>query len=164
MQISIVVALTDDLLIGANNRLIWHMPEDIKYFRKLTLGKPVVMGRKTYESIGKPLPQRRNIVISRQKDLQIPGCEVYDSLDKALAALSNYPEVMIIGGAEIYKDALPITDILYLTYIHHDFKGDTYFPPWNPDEWEEIEHQDCEPDEVNKYPYSFVTLRRIKRP
>lgn len=160
MQISIIVALTDDLLIGGNNQLVWRLPADVQYFKRITLGKPIIMGRKTYESIGRPLPGRRNIVISRDKDLQLSGCEIYDSLDKTLAAVKDSPEVMIIGGAEIYKDALPITDIMYLTFIHHKFHGDTYFPPWNSDEWEEIEHRDCEPDEVNKYAYSFVTLRR----
>ena len=128
MQISIIVALADNRLIGGNNKLLWHLPADLQYFKSITLGKPIIMGRKTYESIGKPLPGRRNIVISRNKQFKCQVCEVYDSLSKALAALQDYAEVMIIGGAEIYQQALPIADKMYITIVHHAFTGDAYFP------------------------------------
>ncbi len=159
MQISIIAALTDDLLIGADNQMIWHLPSDLKHFKTLTLGKPILMGRKTYEAIGRPLPERRNVIISRQKDLQYEGCEVYDSLDKALGAVKDAPEIMIIGGGEIYKQALPKANTMYLTYVHHDFTGDTYFPEWDDEKWQEVERQDFDPDDKNRYSYSFVTLK-----
>jgi dihydrofolate reductase len=160
MQISIIAALADDYLIGSNNKLPWQMPADLQHFKELTYGKPVIMGRKTYASIGKPLPGRRNIVISRNEALQCPGCEVYDSLAKALAAVQDSPEVMIIGGAEIYKQALPLADKMYLTFVHGTFIGDAYFPKWNPANWQEIERKDFAADAKNPYPYSFVILER----
>jgi dihydrofolate reductase len=160
MQISIIAALADDYLIGSNNKLPWQMPADLKHFKELTLNKPVIMGRKTYASIGMPLPGRKNIVISRNKDLQCPGCEVYDSLAKALAAVQDCAEVMIIGGAEIYKQALPLADKMYLTFVHGTFIGDAYFPKWNPVNWQEIERKDFAADAKNPYPYSFVILER----
>lgn len=160
MQISIIAAITDDRLIGVGNQLIWHLPADLKHFKTVTMGKPIIMGRKTHEAIGKPLPGRRNIVISRQKDFNSEGCEVFASLEAALIALQDYSEVMIIGGSEIYAAALPKADTMLLTLVHHAFTGDTYFPKWNARNWQEIEREDFEPDENNKYPYSFIVLKR----
>jgi dihydrofolate reductase len=161
MQISIIAALTNNNVIGNNNKLPWHMPADLKHFKAITLGKPIIMGRKTYEAIGKALPGRRNIVITRDKNWRCSDCEIYHSLQEAFAAVKECAEVMVIGGAEIYKTALPLADKMYLTFIHHDFIGDTYFPDWNPDEWQEIEHADYPADEKNPYPYSFVVLQRL---
>jgi dihydrofolate reductase len=161
MQISIIAALADNKVIGKDNKLPWHMSADLKHFKAITFGKPVIMGRKTYESLGKALPGRRNIVVTHNKTWQSTGCEIYHSLEAALQAVEDYAEVMILGGAEIYKQALPLADRMYLTFIHHDFVGDTYFPKWNADEWQEIEHVDYPADEKNPYPYSFVILQRI---
>ena len=160
MQISIVAALADDYLIGSNNKVPWQIPADLQHFKKLTYGKPIIMGRKTYASIGKPLPGRKNIVISRNKEFECAGCEVYDSLPKALAAAKDCAEVMVIGGTEIFKQALPLADKMYLTLVHDTFTGDTYFPKWNPDKWQEIERKDFAADEKNTYPYSFIILER----
>ena len=160
MKISIIAAMTDNLLIGADNKLIWDLPADMQHFRNLTLGKPIIMGRKTYESIGRPLPGRINIVISRNKTLHYPGCEIYDSLNKALEAVQDAEEVMIIGGAEIYAQALPLADFMFLTFVHHKFQGDTYFPQWDIMQWQEIAREDFTADDKNPYAYSFVTLKK----
>lgn len=158
MKISIIVAVADDLLIGANNKLLWHLPADFAHFKKLTLGKSVVMGRKTFESIGKPLPNRRNIVISRNKNLKIPGCEIVNSLEAAIELLQNEMEIMILGGAQIYQLALPIADVMYLTFVHNKFKGDAYFPQWDQTKWQEVSREDHKADVDNIYDYSFVML------
>lgn len=160
MQISIIAGMTDDGLIGVDNKLPWHLSADLRRFKAITMGKPIIMGRKTHESIGKPLPGRRNIVISRDEDFRCAGCEVYHSLQEAFEALKDCAEVIIIGGAEIYKQALPLANKMYLTFVHHHFEGDKYFPKWNAKEWQEIEHADYAADEKNPYPYSFVVLER----
>lgn len=160
MIISIIAAIAKNGVIGKDNKLIWHLPADLKHFRALTLGKPIIMGRKTYASIGRPLPDRRNIVISRQPAPNCSSCEYYPSLNEALTAVAAAPEIMIIGGAEIYKLALPYTHKMYLTYIHHYFEGDTHFPKWEKEQWEEIERTEFAPDKENPYTYSFVTLQR----
>jgi dihydrofolate reductase len=159
-KISIIAAIAANGIIGRNNSLVWHLPADLKHFQKLTLDKPIIMGRKTFEAIGKPLPGRRNIVISRDPLRNCPDCGFYASLNDALAAVNDYPEVMIIGGADIYQLALPIAEKMYLTLVHHKFDGDTCFPKWDQTEWEEIERQDFPADEKNNYAYSFVTLQR----
>lgn len=161
MQIAIIAALANNNVIGNNNKLPWHLPADLKHFKEITLGKPIIMGRKTYESIGKALPGRRNIVITRDVNWQCADCEIYHSLREVLSAVKECDEVMVIGGAEIYQEVLPLADKMYLTFIHYDFIGDTYFPNWNPDEWQEIEHADYPADEKNPYPYSFVVLQRL---
>ena len=160
MQISIIAALADNNVIGKANKLPWHMPADLKHFKAITLGKPVIMGRKTYEFLGKPLSERRNIVITRDKTWHAPGCEIYHSLEAALTAVTDYAEVMILGGAEIYQKALPLADRMYLTFIHQNFVGDTYFPNWKENEWQEIERGDYPADAENAYSYSFVILQR----
>jgi dihydrofolate reductase len=159
MTISIIVAKGKNHAIGKNNKLLWHLPNDLKHFKDITTGHTVIMGRKTFDSVGKPLPKRRNIVITRQA-ISIEGCEVVNSVDAALALCAGEEELFIIGGAEIYKQALPHTDRIYLTIINHDFDGDTFFPELNNDDWKEKEHENFEPDEKNKYPYSFITLER----
>lgn len=159
MTISIIVATAKNHAIGKNNQLLWHLPNDLKHFKDVTSGHTVIMGRKTYDSVGRPLPKRRNIVITRQ-DIDIEGCEVVPSIDEALERCENEEEVFIVGGAEIYRQALPLTDRVYLTVIDQDFEGDTFFPELNHEEWKEKERENFEPDEKNKYSYSFITLER----
>lgn len=163
LELSIIVAMANNHVIGNQNQLPWHLPADLKHFKALTLGKSIIMGRKTYESIGKPLPQRRNIIISRQKDLSIPGCEVVGSLEDALTLIEGDAEGMIIGGSQIFLAALPLVSKIYLTVIQHDFNGDIFFPELDMSQWQEISREDHTPDEKNLYPYSFITLASIPR-
>src|SRR5262249_14374264 len=128
MQISVIVAVAKNRVIGHKNSLPWHMPADLRHFKALTLGKTVIMGRQTYDSIGKPLPERRNIIISRNQSLIIPGCEVTHSLQAALTLAHNQPEVMIIGGAQIFANVALMVDQVYLTIVWENFKGDSYLP------------------------------------
>lgn len=162
MSLSIIAALsTDKRVIGVDNRLPWHLPADLRHFKALTLGKAVIMGRKTFESIGRPLPGRRMIIVSRSRDYQVQDCEVVGSLEQALARVDPGQEAMLIGGAQLFELALPIVDRLYLTLIHHEFVGDCYFPAWEPQEWREMERVDHVADQDNPYNYSFVTFERI---
>ena len=159
MNINIVVAIGSNNAIGKNNKLLWHLPKDLKHFKELTTGHTVIMGRKTYDSVGKPLPNRRNIVITRQQ-IDIPGCEVVNSLDQAIGLCKSEEEVFIVGGAEIYKQAMQVTNSIYLTIVHQSFDGDTYFPEIKADEWKETEREDYQPDEKHQFAYSFITLER----
>ncbi len=161
MIMSLIVAMDTRRVIGKANQLPWHLPADLQHFKKITLGKPIIMGRKTYESIGRPLPGRRNVVISRQENFRVPGCDVFSSLVDALDALTHEPEVMVIGGANIFEQALPLADRLFLTIIHEDFEGDTFFPEWSEAEWKEVASETHEPDEKNVYSYTFLELRRV---
>lgn len=161
--ISIIAAVAENRAIGIHNRLPWHLPADLKYFRNKTLGHHVIMGRKNYQSIGKPLPQRTNIVVTRDPGFDAPGCVVVNSIGAALAAADGDPEVFIIGGAGIYAQSLPFADRLYLTLVHHSFEGDTYFPEFEWAQWKEISKEFHEPDERNPYPYTFVVLDRSRR-
>ena len=160
-RISIVCAMSKNYVLGNNNQLPWHLPADLRHFKEITLGKPVIMGRKTYDSIGKPLPNRRNIVISRDPNLIIPGCEIVHSLDTAIQLAGNEQEIMIIGGGNIFMQTLPLAQRMYLTIINQDFVGDAYFPQWNETEWKIVERSDHLPDDKNPYAYSFLTLDRI---
>lgn len=168
MIISLIAAMGNNRVIGINNTLPWRLPADLKHFKKITMGKPILMGRKTYESIGKPLPGRTNIIVTNDRDYQAPGCVVTHTVDEALAAAqgragttaTNGEEIMVIGGASFYEQLLPRAQRLYLTLIHEDFAGDAWFPAFNHAEWSEVEHTDCEPDEANPYHYSFVVLER----
>ena len=139
MLISLIVAMANHRVIGRSNAMPWHMPADLRHFKAVTLGKPVVMGRRTFESIGRPLPGRRNLVISRNPEWQAAGVEVAPTLDVALALLADYDEVMIIGGGQLYAEALPRADRLYLTHIDLDVEGDTFFPDYTGYEWQQIE-------------------------
>lgn len=132
MILSLIVAMTRARVIGVNNTLPWRLPGDLKRFKQITMGHPIVMGRKTYDSIGKPLPGRRNIVITRQADLVIPGADVVHSLTEALLLLHDSLEVFVIGGAQIFEEALPQADKLYVTWIEEDIQGDAYFPEFDP--------------------------------
>lgn len=163
MIISIIVAIGKNNEIGRNNGLLVHLPADLKHFKEVTSGHTVIMGRKTFESLPKgPLPNRKNIIISRNKDLKIEGgATVYSSLDYALIKLRDEDEVFIIGGAEIYKQILPDADRLYLTKIHEDFlDADTFFPEINYKEWKEVRRDSFPADEKNSYAYTFLELER----
>lgn len=162
--ISFVVARADNGVIGRDNALPWHLPADLKHFKRLTVGKPIVMGRKTFESIGKPLPGRHNIVMTRDPDWRAEGVTVVANLAEAVAAGGLDPrtrveEVMIIGGAAVYAEALPIATRVYLTEVHDAPEGNTILPPFASDRWAETERED-HPAEDGKPAYSFVTLER----
>lgn len=135
-MISLIVAHDQQLVIGYNNQMPWHLPGDLRYFKEQTMGKPVVMGRKTFESIGRPLPGRRNIVITRNSSYSVEGIETVHSLEEALSLVGDVPEVMIIGGEEIFRLAMPLANRLYITQINHTFVGDTYFPAYEHDFYE----------------------------
>lgn len=160
MFITLVAAMDKNRLIGQLNQLPWHLPADLAHFKSVTFGKPIIMGRKTFESIGKPLPRRRNIVISRQPGLRIEGCEIFSSVDEALNALVDESEVMIIGGGCLFKETLPKAHKMILTIIEYSFEGDTYFPLWNADEWIVVSKIKHGPNENNLYTFSFLELKR----
>lgn len=158
MIISIIVAVSTNGIIGKDNGLLWKQSADLKRFKQLTSGHSIIMGRKTYDSIGKPLPNRRNIILTHQQHLAIPGCEVVNSIDEAIALCKDEEEVFIIGGGDIYKQFLVCTNRIYLTRIHHSFPGgDTFFPELHF--WGETEREDFEADDKNEYPYSFITYQ-----
>lgn len=159
MHISAIVAISENRVMGKNNQLPWHLPADLRHFKEITLGKPIIMGRKTFESIGRPLPGRQNIVITRDKTFQAPGCSVFHSIDSALSAL-NEEEAFIIGGAQLFEQMMPRIECIYLTIIHENFEGDVVFPELDISQWKEIDRLDCQPDEKNMYSYSFITLCR----
>ena len=158
-MIKIIVATSKNKVIGNNNELIWKLSSDLKRFKELTTGHPVVMGRKTYESIGKPLPNRRNIIITRNLEYEVNGCEVVSSLEEALLLSNN--DCFIIGGGEIYKQSLEVADKIYLTLVHKDFEGDTTFPELGK-EWATIDTKDFDADDKNEYNYSFIEYDRYE--
>lgn len=148
-------------VIGYQNSLPWHLPGDLKHFKKMTMGKPIVMGRKTFESIGKPLPGRQNIVLSRNSAWVAAGCEVRSSLSIVLKDFESVPEIMIIGGATLFEESLELADKMYLTMIDHDFEGDTFFPDWNQQAWQQTKIEKHWPDEANPYAYQFLEFVRL---
>jgi dihydrofolate reductase len=158
MIISIIVAIAENNAIGKNNQLLWNLPIDLKHFKTITSGHTVIMGRKTYDSVGKPLPNRRNIVITRDANLKIEGAEVVGGLQQALDSCNPKEEVFILGGAEIYKQALSLTDKIYLTRVHESFEADTFFPAIDDNIWKEIDPERHEPDEKHAYAFTFSTL------
>jgi dihydrofolate reductase len=160
-MIAIIVAAAENGVIGSDNRLPWHLPDDLKRFKALSLGKPIVMGRRTFESIGKPLPGRTNIVVTRQAGLAIAGVVVVNSLDAALAAAGAAPEVVVIGGAEIFRQALPRADVIHLTRVHARIAGDVVFPGLEPGKWRETAVEHHAADERHQYAFTFVTLQRV---
>jgi dihydrofolate reductase len=159
-MISLIAAMTKNRVIGQGTQLPWHLPADLKRVKRITLGKPIIMGRKTYESIGRPLPGRRNLVISKNPNLEIPGCEIFSSLEKAIAATHNYEEIIIFGGEQIFKQALPLVQRMYLTIIQCELEGDAFFPVWNDNEWRELSREKFLADANNPYNYEFLTLER----
>jgi dihydrofolate reductase len=162
MKISIIVAMAANGVIGNDNELPWHLPADLKHFKQTTMGKPILMGRKTWESIGRPLPGRTNIVITRDSAYSAAGCIVVNSIEAAIAAAGEQEEVMVIGGAELYRQVLPRADTIYLTRIHASFDGDTRFPEISDTEWQQLERVDHEADEKNLQDYSFIRLERVQ--
>lgn len=159
-MISIIVAVAKNGVIGDKNSLLWHLREDMIHFRTTTSGHPVVMGRKTYDSIGRPLPKRTNVVITRDTNLAIEGCTVVHSLEEAVAMFDKSEEVFIIGGAQIYKQALPFADRIYLTVIEKEYQGDTSFPEIDYSEWKEISREEYPRGEEFELPFAFITLER----
>lgn len=162
--VSIIVAADEHGGIGRDGALPWHLPEDLKRFKALTMGKPIVMGRRTWDSIGRPLPGRRSIVVSRQPGLAIEGAEVYDSLGAALQAAAGAPETCVIGGADIYRQALPRAGLVHLTRVHASVQADTFLPALDAGDWEEVAREDRPADERHAHAYSFLTLRRLRAP
>ena len=161
MMISMIAAMAHDRVIGLDNQMPWHLPADLAHFKRVTLGKPVLMGRKTFESIGRPLPGRRNLVISRNPDYRADGVEVIDSVEAALALLGEgVDELMVIGGGHLYGQLLPRADRLYLTRIDLMVEGDTRFPAFDEGEWHCVEREPHEADEKNSHPYCFETWQR----
>jgi dihydrofolate reductase len=160
-KLSIIVAISANNAIGKDNQLLWHLPADLKHFKEITTGHTIIMGRKTYDSIGKPLPNRRSIVITRNADLVIPGVEVVDSLAEAIERCKHETEAFIIGGAEIYQQSLAHATHIYLTRVHETYDADTFFPALAPNEWKELDSIAYPADEKNKVAYTFSTLQKI---
>lgn len=168
MIVSLIAAFGRNRVIGKDNQIPWRLPADLKHFHDLTLGKPVVMGRKTYESIlaelKTPLPERVNIVLTRNPEFQAPGCTIVGSVEEAAATVEGqHPELMVIGGEQIFKLFLPYADRLYVTQIEADFEGDAFFPKVGYDEWVVVERESHEPDKKNKYRYTFMVLEKRGR-
>ena len=162
-EVTIIAAAAENNALGKDNRLIWHIPEDLKRFKRLTSGHAIIMGRKTFESLPKALPNRHNIVISRNKSYAAEGASICHNLEEAMALAENDSQPFIIGGGQIYKLALEanLVDKIYLTKINHAFDGDTFFPELG-DEWKEVKRIDCKSDEKHSYDYSFLTFEKIK--
>lgn len=163
-RVTLIVAMTDDGVIGIDGQLPWRLPEDLRRFKAATLGKPVIMGRKTFESIGRPLPQRHNIVLTRQVDFSVanPAVTVVPTLEAALQAAGDVPEVMIIGGAEIYQLALPLAQRIILTRVHATVQGDTHFSPLDPKVWYVASSETYAADEKHAYSMTFEDLERVR--
>ena len=160
MIISLIAAMDQNRLIGQGNRLPWRLPADMKHFRKLTLGKPLVMGRRTFESIGKPLAKRTNIILTRDRNFRASGCIVTHSVDEALRKANDCEELMIIGGHSVYEQFLDCAGRFYLTQIHECFEGDVYFPEFELSRWREVKRVKRESDNDNPHSYDFVFLHR----
>lgn len=162
-MISFLVAMDKNKVIGRNNQLPWHLPEDLKYFKRVTMGHPIAMGRKTHESIGRILPGRENIIITRQSDYKCEGCTVLTSIqDFVQYAREQEDEIFVIGGAEIFKETFAFTDRLYITYIYEEFEGDTFFPDFDTSNWKLISSEKGVKDEKNPYDYEFIVYEIIK--
>lgn len=161
MKTSIIVAIGNNNEIGKGNEMLWHLPADLLHFKETTSGHPVIMGRKTFESIGRPLPNRQNIVITRNNDYKRDGVKICSSLDEALKIFKDSDkEVFIIGGGEIYRQAMSIADKLYVTKVDGDFDADTFFPEINDEEWGKVSEEAHEPDDKNHYPYKFIEYKK----
>jgi dihydrofolate reductase len=161
MNVTLIAAMAQNRVIGKDNSLIWHFPDDLKHFKKLTSGHHIIMGRKTFESVGRPLPNRTNIIITRQKDYHAEGCLVADSLDAALALVENDEQPFIVGGAEIYKLALEKANTIELTLIKADYEGDTYFPEFDTSVWKLARGEKKEADDKHAHPFEYLTYKKI---
>lgn len=162
-MVTIIAAIAENNALGKDNDLIWYLPADLKRFKKVTTGNFILMGRKTFESIGKPLPNRTTIIITRNKNYKQKGCLVANSLEEAIELAKDQEKVFIIGGAQIYKEAIEkdLVDRLDITKVHQDFEADVFFPEIDTQIWEEKNREDCIADEKNKYNYSFVSYQKI---
>lgn len=159
-MIIVIAAAAENNALGKNNELVWHLPNDFKRFKSLTTGHHIIMGRKTFESFPKPLPNRVHVVITRQENYKPEGCIVVDSIEKAIAVCPENEDSYIIGGGEIYNLALPFTDIIELTKVHHTFEADTFFPKINKNEWVLVESEENQKDEKHLYDYTYETYIR----
>ena len=164
MIVALLVAMSDDGVIGRDNTLPWHLPLDLQWFKKLTTGHTIIMGRATFQSIGQPLPNRRNIVLSRSPTFQAEGVEVVPTLEAALELAQNDDEVFVVGGAAIYQLALPRAQRMYLTRVHALVEGDVRFPDWRPAEWRLVWEEQHEADDDHAYPFTFQKFDRLRRP
>ncbi|KVV13797.1 dihydrofolate reductase [Flavobacterium sp. TMP13] len=160
-MIIMIAAVAENNTLGKNNELVWHLPNDFQRFKKLTTGHHIVMGRKTFESFPKPLPNRTHIIITRQLDYQAEGCLIVDSIEKALQLCPNDQDSYIIGGGEIYKLALPFANCLEITRVHGEFEGDAFFPTIQPEEWKLIESEFNAKDERHAYDYTYETYDKL---
>ncbi len=159
-KLSIITAMDENQLIGNNNALPWHLPADLAFFKQTTFGKPIIMGRKTFESIGRPLPGRQNIIVTRNPDYSAKGCDSVLSIDAAMELVFDQPEAMLIGGATLYQQTLEVASELYITRIHHQFDGDAWFPKIDENLWKETWREDHQAKEKNPFDYSFIKYAR----
>lgn len=162
MDIAIIVATDKNRLIGKDNDLPWKLSADLQYFRKVTMGKPIIMGRATHESIGRPLPGRRNIVVTSNKDFQAEGCTVVNSIEQAISACKDEQEAMVMGGASLYEQFLDKAQRIYLTQVDAELEGDTWFPEWDKAQWKQISSESHMADDKNQFDYSFDVYERQK--
>lgn len=162
MTISLIAAMDKNRVIGKKNALPWYLPADLRHFKKLTVGKPIIMGSTTFASIGKALPDRINIVLTRNPAFVVEGCVIVHSVEEALAAAQGHQEVMVIGGANVFEQFLPLAQKMYLTMIDAEVAGNVYFPAWDQNEWRETSCEQHKQDEKNKYSYTFITFERIE--
>jgi len=161
VEIALIGAMDEHRIIGRDNKLLWRLPEDMKHFRKMTKGNPVIMGRKTFESIGKPLPGRRNIVLTRDAAYRAEGIETVDSVEGALAMTADASRVCVIGGGIVYEAFLPYANAMYLTRIEHAWDGDARFPAWDDAEWRVVWEERGPTNAANPYSYRFLEYRRV---
>ena len=161
MKISLIVAMANNRVIGLNNKMPWHLSADLKKFKKITMGSPILMGRKTYESIGRPLPGRTNMIVSRNPQYRQDGCQVFNDLKTALKkGCENADEIFVIGGSDLYQAILPIADAIYLTIINREFQGDAFFPDLDLNDWSEVERENINDDPDVTFSYSFLKLEK----
>jgi dihydrofolate reductase len=161
MNITLIAAMSENRVIGKDNQLIWHFPEDLKHFKKQTSGHHVIMGRKTFESVGRPLPKRVNIIITRQTDYSAEGCLIAHSLEEAIALVENDEQPFIVGGAEIYKQALNLANSIELTVIHGEYEGDSFFPEFDKSIWKLARGEKKEADAKHIHPYDFLSYKKL---
>ena len=162
MKLSIIVATDEEGLIGKDNDLPWKLSADLQYFQRVTMGKALIMGRRTHESIGRALPGRKNIVITSDQEYESDGCTIAFSVLQALQECGNIEEAMVMGGASLYKQLLPEANTIYLTLVHATLSGDTWFPDWDKNQWHVLSEEKFPADEKNEHPYSFIVYERTK--